>query len=54
MSIDCLLIVGLLVGKYLDVLVRELCKLVVIDSLWGKEMVDYVVCWLMISEFVRI
>uniref|UniRef100_UPI00359C13D0 phage head morphogenesis protein n=1 Tax=Enterococcus faecalis TaxID=1351 RepID=UPI00359C13D0 len=41
-SIDRLLTVGLSAGKHPDILARELRKLVVIDSLRGKETADYV------------
>ncbi len=53
-SIDRLLTVGLVAGKHPDVLARELRRLVVIDSLRGKETADYVARRLMISESARI
>lgn len=53
-SIDRLLTVGLAAGKHPDVLARELRRLVVIDSLRGKETADYVARRLMISESARI
>lgn len=53
-NIDRLLTVGLIAGKHPDVLARELRKLVVIDSLRGKETADYVARRLMISESSRI